>query len=136
MKFVYVYLVAAVVFLAIDAVWLGYLARDFYKERLGDLLLEQPRFGVAAGFYAIFVIGLLYFAIVPGLQAESLGLAVFNAALFGMFCYMTYDATNLSTMRGFPVVVALVDVAWGTFLSAFTAAVTFTVARSFSLWHG
>jgi uncharacterized membrane protein len=136
MKYIYVYLVAAVVFLAIDAVWLGYVARDFYKARMGDLLLDQPRFGIAAGFYAIFVIGLLYFAVVPGLNAGSLGLTALNAALFGMFCYMTYDATNLAVVRGFDTTVAVVDVIWGTVLSTFTACVTFWVARSFSLWHG
>lgn len=136
MKYIYIYLVAAVVFLAIDAVWLGYVARDFYKSRMGDLLLDQPRFGIAAGFYAIYVIGLLYFAVVPGLNAGSIGLTALNAALFGMFCYMTYDATNLSVMRGFDATVAVVDVIWGTVLSTFAACVTFWVARSFSLWHG
>lgn len=136
MKYVWIYLVAAVVFLAIDAVWLGYVARDFYKNRIGDLLLDSPRFGIAAGFYAIFVIGLVYFAIAPALAAGSFWLAVFNAALFGMFCYMTYDATNLSTMRGFDATVAVVDIVWGATLSAFTAGVTYLVARAFSLWHG
>ncbi|VVT24029.1 DUF2177 family protein [Rhizobium sp. EC-SD404] len=136
MKFVWVYLVAAVVFLAIDAIWLGYVARDFYKDRLGSLLLDRPRFGIAAGFYAIFVIGLIYFAIAPGLNAGSFWLTVFNAGLFGMFCYMTYDATNLSTIRGFDTTVAIVDTLWGTALSAFTAGVTYFIARTFSLWHG
>jgi uncharacterized membrane protein len=136
MKFVWVYLVAAVVFLTIDAIWLGYVARDFYKDRLGSLLLDRPRFGIAAGFYAIFVIGLIYFAIAPGLNAQSFGLTVFNAFLFGLFCYMTYDATNLSTIKGFDTTVAVVDTLWGATLSAFTAGVTYFVVRTFSLWHG
>ncbi|WP_099866822.1 DUF2177 family protein [Pararhizobium haloflavum] len=135
MKFFWVYLVAAFIFLAIDAVWLGYVARDFYKSRMGDLLLDQPRFAIAAGFYAIFVIGLVYFAIAPGLAAGSFWLAVFNAGLFGMFCYMTYDATNLSTMKGFDATVAMVDIIWGAALSAFTAGVTYAIASAFSLWH-
>jgi uncharacterized membrane protein len=135
MKYIYLYLVAAVVFLAIDAIWLGYVARDFYKERLGALLLDQPRLGIAAGFYALYVIGLLYFAVVPGLNAQSFALAAFNGALFGMFCYMTYDATNLSTMRGFSGTVAVVDVLWGTMLSAFTASVAYWVAKTIGFWH-
>lgn len=136
MKHLSIYLIAAVVFLAIDAVWLGYVARDFYKARIGGLLLEQPKFAIAAGFYAIYVVGLLYFAVLPGLRSDSMGLAAFNAALFGMFCYMTYDATNLSTMKGFDPVVAVVDIAWGAALSAFTAAVTFWAAQRLSLWQG
>lgn len=136
MKYVSVYLVAAVVFLTIDALWLGYIARDFYKERLGELLLARPRFGVAAGFYAIYVVGLVYFAIAPGLAAGSFWLAVLNAGFFGALCYMTYDATNLATMRGFDTTVAVVDIAWGTVLSAFTAGVAYLVARSLSLWQG
>lgn len=136
MKYISIYLVAAVLFLAIDAVWLGYVARDFYKSRIGALLLEQPRLGIAAGFYALYVVGLVYFAIVPGLKADSIGLTAFNAALFGMFCYMTYDATNLSTMKGFDPVVAVVDIAWGTVLTALVASVTHWLARSFALWQG
>lgn len=136
MQYLSIYLVAAVVFLAIDAVWLGYVARDFYKNRIGEILLDQPRFAIAAAFYAFYVVGLIYFAVAPGLVAESVWLAVGNAALFGMFCYLTYDATNLSTMRGFDPVVAVVDVVWGAGLSAFTAGVTYWAARTFSLWHG
>lgn len=136
MKYVGLYLVAAVIFLAIDALWLGYVARDFYKNRLGDLLLAEPRFGIAAAFYALYIIGLLYFAVVPGLSAASIGLTALNAALFGLFCYMTYDATNLSTVEGFDATVAIVDVIWGTALTTFTAVVTYWIARSFSLWQG
>lgn len=136
MKYIGIYLVAAVIFLSIDALWLGYLARDFYRERLGAILLEQPRLGVAAGFYALYVAGLLYFAVIPALNAGSIGLAAFNAALFGMFCYMTYDATNLSTVKGFDATLAIVDVTWGTALTAFTAVATYWIARVFSLWQG
>lgn len=136
MKYIGIYLVAAVIFLSIDALWLGYLARDFYRERLGAILLEQPRLGVAAGFYALYVAGLLYFAVIPALNAGSIGLAAFNAALFGMFCYMTYDATNLATVKGFDATVAVADVVWGTFLSTFTACVTYWAAHRFSLWDG
>jgi uncharacterized membrane protein len=63
MKFLPVYLMALVLFLAIDAVWLGVIARNFYASRMGSLTLEQPRWGVAALFYLLFVVGLTYFAI-------------------------------------------------------------------------
>lgn len=136
MKYVGLYLVAVAIFLAIDALWLGYVAREFYKNRLGDLLLAEPRLGIAAGFYALYVIGLLYFAVVPGLNAASIGLTALNGALFGLFCYMTYDATNLSTVKGFDATLAIVDVTWGTALTAFTAVATYWIARVFSLWQG
>ena len=95
MKYLWIYLVAAVVFLAIDALWLGYVARDFYKERLGDLLLARPRFGIAAGFYAIYVVGLIYFAIAPGLAAGSLWLAVFNGDLAANERHVSDDSLGM-----------------------------------------
>lgn len=135
MKYVYLYLIAAVVFLAADALWLGVIARGFYQSQIGALLLERPRFGVAIVFYALYVVGLLYFAVVPGLEAGRLGLTVMNAALFGFFCYLTYDASNLSTLKGYTLPFAVVDTLWGTFASGATAAIAFLAARGLNIWQ-
>lgn len=134
MKYLYVYLIALAIFLLLDAVWLGLVARSFYQAHIGPLLLARPRFGVAALFYAIYVIGLLYFALVPGLGAASLPLTLLRAALFGFFCYLTYDASNLATLKGYAASVAIADVIWGAVLTAVTAGATFLIVRAGAIW--
>ncbi len=122
---------ALVPFLAIDLLWIGVIARDFYRDQLGPLLLEQPRMGVAFLFYGLYCLGLVIFAVLPGLNAESLWRAALLGAAFGFFAYATYDLTNLATLRGFPVKMAVVDMAWGTLLGGVVAAASFLVARKF-----
>ena len=121
MKFVYAYGIALVLFLALDALWLGVIARSFYSSRIGELLLAQPRWGVAAVFYAVYVVGIVYFAVAAGMAQQSVSLAALNGALFGFFAYLTYNATNLAVMKGYDPVVALVDTGWGTLVGALTA---------------
>jgi uncharacterized membrane protein len=103
--------VAALVTLAIlDALWLGVASREFYKARLGQLLLEQPNWYAAILFYLIHALGIVVFA-VP--LAESWASAMFYGALFGFCVYAAYDLTNLATLRGWPLTVSLIDLAWG-----------------------
>jgi uncharacterized membrane protein len=120
---------ALVPFLVVDLLWIGVIARDFYRGQLGPLLLEQPRMGVAFLFYALYCLGLVIFAVLPGLNAGSLGRAALLGAAFGFFAYATYDLTNLATLKGFPVKMAVVDIAWGTLLGGVVAACSFLVAR-------
>jgi uncharacterized membrane protein len=129
MKYLYAYGIALVLFLILDAIWLGIVARGFYAGRIGDLLLDQPRWGVAAIFYAIYVVGLVYFAISAGMESGSVSVAALNGALFGFFAYLTYNATNLSVLRGYDPVVAVVDTAWGTALGAAVAGSTAAVLK-------
>jgi uncharacterized membrane protein len=132
MKFVAAYAVALIVFLALDALWLGVVAKSFYMSRIGELILDQPRWGVAVIFYAVYVVGLVYFAIAPGMAAGSAGVAALNGALFGFFAYLTYNATNLSTLKGYDPVVAIVDTSWGTLLGATVSFATVLVMSRFS----
>jgi len=124
------YLFTVVTFLAIDFVWLTQVARGFYFGRLGDLLLESPRLGVAAAFYALFVVGLVYFAVAPALRDGSVMTALISGALFGFFAYATYDLTNYSTLKNWPLAVSLVDMAWGTVLCGVSATVGFLATRA------
>ena len=133
MKYIYAYGVALALFLVLDAIWLGVVARGFYASRMGDLLLDQPRWGVAAIFYALYVIGLVYFAVAPGLAAQSAAIAALNGALFGFFAYLTYNATNLSVLRGYDPVVAVVDTAWGTLLGAAVASATVAILKRLAI---
>src|SRR6266853_1259053 len=111
MKVYFVGYIAALVTLAIlDALWLGVASREFYKARLGQLLLEQPNWYAAILFYLIHALGIVVFA-VP--LAESWVSAMFYGALFGVCVYAAYDLTNLATLRGWPLTVSLVDLALG-----------------------
>lgn len=127
MKYASAYGIALVIFLALDALWLGVIARGIYASRMGDLLADNPRWGVAMIFYAVYVVGLVYFAISTGMQAGDWKVAAFNGALFGFFCYLTYDATNVAVLKGYDPVLAIIDTVWGTVLSGVTAGATLLV---------
>jgi len=121
---------AAVTVAALDAVWLGWLLRDFVRERIGPLMLDSPRFGVAAIFYVLFGVAVWFFAVRPAVDAGSLAKALTLGAALGFFCYMTYDLSNLATLKGWSVQFVLVDIAWGTFVAAAAAAAGFTAWRA------
>ena len=123
------YFATAAVFLAIDAVWLGFVMRDFYRGQLGDLMSPDPSLGVAAVFYLLYVIGVVYFAVGPALASGQWTTALISGALFGFFAYATYDLTNLATLRGYSSTLAMVDLAWGTLLTAFSATAGYALTR-------
>jgi uncharacterized membrane protein len=118
-----------VAFFAIDMLWLGVVARGFYRDQLGYLLAPRPNWTAAIAFYLLFVAGILVFVVVPGLKAESLRSTLLHAALFGLITYATYDLTNLATVRDWPLVVTAVDMAWGTVLSVAVSWAGFTIGR-------
>ena len=119
----------ATVFLVIDLIWLSQIAKAFYFERLGDLLLDKPNLAAAAAFYAIYVVGIIIFSVAPALRADSATSALTYGALFGFFAYATYDMTNYATLRNWPLEVSLVDIAWGTCLTGVSALIGYTLTR-------
>lgn len=119
------YLLAMAVFLALDLVWLGVVAQDLYDRQLGDLLAEQPNVAAAFVFYALFVAGLLFFVVRPALEAGSGRDALVRGAAFGLVTYATWDLTSLAVIEGFPVTIALVDMAWGAVLAATVSTATY-----------
>jgi len=110
------------VMLALDLLWLGVLAKPLYQKGLGALMLEQPLWPVALLFYALFALGLVIFGVAPQEAARSWPQTLTLAALFGFFCYATYDLTNLATLKNWPVGLSLMDMAWGTAVSVASAA--------------
>ncbi|MEA4811298.1 MAG: DUF2177 family protein [Anaerolineaceae bacterium] len=110
-------------FLAIDAFWLGFVASKLYKSKLGYLMADKPNLVAAGIFYVLFIIGLLYFVINPALVQKDLLKAVLSGALFGLITYATYDLTNLATVKDWPLLITVIDMAWGTFLGAVTTLV-------------
>ncbi len=128
------YAVSAGLFCLLDAVWLGPLAGGFYRDQLGDLLAPRANVAAAAVFYAIFIAGLLFFVSVPVLADERPGAvrrAAGRGAFFGLVTYATWDLTNLAVLDGFPLVLAVVDMTWGTVLAASVAAGGVATARRF-----
>jgi uncharacterized membrane protein len=111
------YLATFLAFFAIDMVWLGLVARTFYRTHLGFLLAPSTNWLAALLFYLLFVAGILVFVVVPGLKGDSLKTTLLRAALFGLIAYATYDLTNLATVRDWPLLITVVDMAWGTVLS-------------------
>lgn len=127
------YVITLIAFVAMDMIWLVWLARATYVAELGDLLRKQPGLIAALGFYLMFAAGLVFFAIVPGLKSGSLLQTMALAAALGFVAYGTYDLTNLSVMNGFGFKIAIIDLVWGTCLSAITSAVAFTLVSKLSL---
>ena len=112
------YVATLLAFFAVDMFWLVLVARGFYAKQLEPWLRQPPNWWAAIPFYLLFVVGLLVFAVVPGLQAGSWRRAVSLGAFFGLITYATYDLTNLATIKGWPWIVTAVDMAWGTVLAA------------------
>jgi len=123
------YLASLAAFFMIDMFWLGLLARGFYRKHLGYLLAPSTNWIAAIIFYLLFVAGLLFFAVAPGLQAGSLKKTLLYGALFGLLTYATYDLTNQATIKDWPWVVTVVDMAWGVILATSVSCVAFLVGR-------
>ncbi len=131
LQYIAVYAVSVPVFFAIDMLWLGFVANTFYRSQIGHLMASTVNWPVAFAFYFLFLVGLLIFAILPAIEAGSLMKALLLGALFGFFTYATYDLTNWSTLKDWPALVSLVDMAWGTVLSASVAGITYWIATTF-----
>jgi len=127
-----VYAAMLVVFFAVDMLWLGWVARGFYRKHLGHWLAAEPNWAAAILFYLLFILGILVFVVLPGLEAGALGRTLARGALFGLIAYATYDLTNLATARDWPLVVTVVDLAWGTVLTTLVAAAGFLAGRAFA----
>jgi uncharacterized membrane protein len=130
LDYILLYIIATVVFFAIDIVWIGVIALPFYRKHIGKLL-GDVRWGAAALFYALYIFGLLFFGVVPALVVGSLVQAVLHAGLFGLLAYATYDLTNRATLKHWPLIVVVVDIVWGTLLSAAVAGLTYYLATLF-----
>ena len=131
-KLILLYLLTTPVFFLIDMTWLIGVARGFYKRELGALLRTDVVWWAAILFYLLFIVGILYYAVLPAHEAGSWTRALMLGALFGFFTYMTYDLTNYSTIKDWSLPLVFVDMLWGTVLSASVATVSFFIAKYIS----
>jgi uncharacterized membrane protein len=129
MKLVYLYLLTLPVFFGIDMLWIGVLAKGFYRNNLGHLLRPDINWTAALIFYLLYIVGILIFATLPALEKQSLHQAVVLGALFGFFAYATYDLSNLATLKDWPVKIVFVDILWGMVLTASVAAASFFIGK-------
>lgn len=121
------YLITFVVFLVIDMVWLLELAPKLYQAQIGFLLADQPNLLAAVLFYLLFIFGLLIFVINPALEKKKGKCALGKGIIFGLITYATYDLTNLATIEGWPILITVIDLLWGSFIAGTTAITSFFI---------
>ena len=125
------YASTAFVFFAVDFVWLTKISTGLYRPQLGEMLLDQPNLLIAGLFYLFYVGGIVYFAVAPALADGGWSKALIAGLVLGFVAYGTYDLTNLSTLRGWPWSVTLIDLAWGTALTGVAAVSGFFITQYF-----
>jgi len=131
--FLKLYAIALPVFFAIDMVWLGLVAKDFYRSQIGMLMKPDVNWTAAIIFYLIFIAGLVTFVIAPAIEKGSWMHSLLFGALFGLVCYATYDLTNLAVAKDWPILVTIVDLIWGAVLAASVSTVTYFIASKIGL---
>ena len=127
-----IYATFLVALIAIDLVWLLGIAKNLYRDQMGDLMASEPKLIAGLAFYLLYGLGVCIFVIVPALSKQSLIYALQYGALFGLFCYMTYDLTNLAVIRNFPTQLALIDISWGSFVTAVCSGIAYWVGSRLS----
>jgi len=122
-------LVASIVFLLIDVIWLNFSVKFFYRPNIGHLLLEKPILWAAVLFYLIYVFGIAFLVIKPTIESDYLFTAIYNGFIFGLVAYGTYNLTNMATLKGWSPVVVFVDMIWGGTLTAFSAFIGILITK-------
>ncbi len=127
------YIVTFGVFFAIDIFWLGLVAPKFYSSQLGDLMTDKVNWTAALIFYLLYIVALLILIINPAVKEVSVKTALLRGALFGLVAYATYDLTNLATLKNWPLLMTVVDLIWGTFITGATAAIATKLIMYFNI---
>ncbi len=136
LKYLAAYAAAAVVFMVLDAGWLTMMGARLYKAELGDLMTDKPALAPAVLFYLIYLVGVVYFCVLPAQASGRWSTALINAAVLGLCAYATYDLTNQATLRIWSVRVTVADLAWGVVVTASAASASFFVTRGLFLANG
>jgi len=123
------YLLTIPVFFLIDMIWLGWLAKDLYRNNIGHLMAKEVNWSPAIAFYLMYIVGILFFAVSPALEKGEWQKALFYGALFGFITYATYDLTNWATLKDWPAKVVFADIAWGSFLGAAVATASYFIGK-------
>ena len=131
LEYLKMYVVALVVFLLIDIVWLAVIAKNLYQKELGFIMSPKPNWGAAILFYLIFIVGLVFFVIHPAIEKDGWSYALFAGILFGFVSYSTYDLTNLATLADWPIKITIIDLIWGSSLGGAVSTISFYILKLF-----
>ena len=129
-QMILLYLITLVVFFVIDMIWLGVVAKGFYRKHLGSFMTPKVNWIAAMLFYLLFIVGLLVFVIRPALLGGATIHALFYGGLLGLISYATYDLTNLATLKDWPLIVTIVDLIWGTLLGGVVSYISALLGRA------
>ena len=124
------YLITVPLILVIDLIWLGLIAKDFYRSQLGDLFAPSINWYAAIAFYLIYASAVVFFAVLPALAKGSLLYAALVGAFLGFVAYATYDLTNLAVTRDWPLLMSLADMVWGALMTGAVSAAVFVIATT------
>jgi len=127
MKWLLYYGITLAVFMVIDLIWLGFIAKDIYSKYLGYLMADNVNWLAAVVFYLIFIGGVCYFVLYPSLIDKNMTNLLIRAALFGFMTYATYDLTNLATIKDWPINITIIDLIWGTTLSTSVSVISYFI---------
>lgn len=131
-RYVWAYAAALLAMAVVDGLWLGFVARDFYKSQMGALMAPKPAVAPAILFYLLYPAGLVFFVVMPSLREQSLTAALLAGAFFGLVAYATYDMSNLAATAGWPPALAIVDMIWGAVLTAIVCGAAHFAAAKFA----
>jgi len=127
--YIKLYLSTVPIFFVIDILWLGVIARGFYRRQLGFILSPQVNWAAAVIFYLMYIAGILFFAVRPAITTNSWRQAAVLGALFGLFTYATYDLTNLATIKDWPMLIVIIDILWGISLCTLVSTISFAISK-------
>ena len=123
------YVGTTISFLVVDAIWIAVFVQGYYKQAVGQLLLDSPNYASAGLFYLAYAVGVVILAVRPAIAAHQLKTALFNGAVLGAIAYGTFTLTNFSVLEGWTTGLVFSDIAWGTFLTALSAGCGYLSAR-------
>ncbi len=132
MKWIIAYVSAAIAFGVLDSMWLRWAGPNLYQPVIGEIMAENFRVGAAAAFYFIYLAGMMWFAVKPGLESGNVMTAVLNGALLGALCYATFDLTSQAVFKVWATHISVADIMWGAFATATTSGIATWVTLKFT----
>ncbi|SRR6056297_1601405 len=130
-----VYILAFLIFILIDSIWLGFIARDLYRKQIGFLLKEKFDMKVAVIFYLFFIAGLVFFVLNTAIINQSWQYALFAGLFYGFITYATYDITNLATIKDWPVMLTVIDIIWGSLICGTTSIIAYIIVMNIDFFR-
>ncbi|MEM1051484.1 MAG: DUF2177 family protein [Pseudomonadota bacterium] len=131
-RYLIAFVSAAVIFGALDAVWLGWAGANLYEPNIGAIMAENFNLAPAAAFYLIYLCGMIWFAIRPGIEGGDARKALLNGVLLGALCYATFDLTSQAVFKVWATKVTVLDICWGAFATGVTSTLACWIALRFT----